>query len=453
MKELLVMKGPGADSPDPGYPRSRQQSKALLAIIKIGHECLGKQKPAKFMDISSHIPINLSANEPIMYSIRKKFVERFGREPLIVSSPARVNLIGEHTDYNEGFVLPGAVDKKMYVAIAINDSETINAYANEFDETFSFSVNDMKIVMQEGWASYLLGVAYFVREGGHHIRGVDVLIDGNVPVGAGMSSSAALCSAFGFALNTLFDCGLSRMELAYIGQKTEHKFVGVMCGIMDQFASLYGKAGNVMKLDCRSMEFEYIPFDFPDHKIVMVNSMVKHSLAGTEYNIRRLQCELGVSIMKKYIPEAKSLRDIPFDTLMEHKDEMPEEVFTKCYFVLTENQRLLSGCKLLAAGDLTGFGKLMYETHQGLSKLYKVSCPELDFLAENAHGFDGVTGTRMMGGGFGGCTINLVEKDRVDAFSLFIKDAYKKRFGKNTEIYITQIEDGTKLEEAVEMDK
>lgn len=388
-----------------------------------------------------------------MYSIRKKFVERFGREPLLVSSPARVNLIGEHTDYNQGFVLPGAVDKKMYVAIAINDSDTINAYANEFDETFSFSVNDMKIVMKEGWSSYILGVAYFVRERCHNIRGVDVLIDGNVPVGAGMSSSAALCSAFGYALNTLFECNLSRMDLAYIGQLTEHKFVGVMCGIMDQFASLHGKAGNVMKLDCRSMEFEYIPFDFPDHKIVMVNSMVKHSLAGTEYNIRRQQCEQGVAIMKKYIPEAKTLRDIPLDKLMEHKDEIPEEVFTKCYFILTENQRLLEGCKLLADGDLTGFGKLMFETHNGLSKLYKVSCAELDFLAETAHTFDGVTGTRMMGGGFGGCTINLVRKDRADEFAAFIKDAYQKHFGKVTETYITQIEDGTKVEETVEMDK
>lgn len=388
----------------------------------------------------------------MMYSIRKKFVERFGREPLLVSSPARVNLIGEHTDYNEGFVLPGAVDKKMYVAIAINDSNTINAYANEFDETFSFSVDDMKIVMKEGWSSYILGVAYFVRERGHEIHGVDVLIDGNVPVGAGMSSSAALCSAFGFALNTLFDCKLSRMDLAYIGQITEHKFVGVMCGIMDQFASLHGKAGNVMKLDCRSMQFEYIPFDFPDHKIVMVNSMVKHSLAGTEYNIRRQQCEEGVSIMKKYIPEAKSLRDIPLEKLNEHRDDIPEEVFTKCYFILTENQRLLTGCKLLEAGDLAGFGKLMFETHQGLSKLYKVSCAELDFLAETAHDFDGVTGTRMMGGGFGGCTINLVKKDKVDAFSTYIKAAYKKRFGRDTEIYITQIEDGTKLEETVELE-
>jgi galactokinase len=277
---------------------------------------------------------------------------------------------------------------------------------------------------------------------------VDVLIDGNVPVGAGMSSSAALCSAFGFGLNELFKCNLSRMDLAYIGQKTEHRFVGVMCGIMDQFASLYGKAGSVLRLDCRSMEYEYIPFNFPDHKIVMVNSMVKHSLAGTEYNVRRQECEAGVAIIAKHLPEVESLRDVSLEQLETYKAEMPEEVYRKCYFVITEIARVLEGSKLLKAGDLEGFGELMFQTHEGLSKWYKVSCAELDFLAEKAHDFDGVTGTRMMGGGFGGCTINLVKNEQVDAFTEFIKEAYRNKFGRETEIYITQIEDGTKLESA-----
>lgn len=388
-----------------------------------------------------------------MYSIRQKFIERFGKEPLIVSSPGRVNLIGEHLDYNMGYVMPGAVDKKMYVAIAVNNTEVVNAYANEFDETYSFSVNEMEVVKKEGWSSYILGVAYFIKEQGHEIHGVDVMIDGNVPVGAGMSSSAALCSAFGFALSELFNCNLSRMDLVYIGQKTEHKFVGVMVGVMDQFASLHGKAGNVMRLDCRSMEFEYIPFNFPDHKIVMVNSMVKHSLAGTEYNIRRLECEAGVAIIAKHLPGVASLRDVTLEQLEGYKAEMPEEVYRKCHYVITEIARVLQGSELLKAGDLAGFGKLMFETHEGLSKWYKVSCAELDFLAEQAHEFEGVTGTRMMGGGFGGCTINLVKVEKVDEFSDFIKAAYREKFGKDTEVYITQIEDGTKVESAsVELD-
>lgn len=381
-----------------------------------------------------------------MDAIRKKFEELYAKKPLIVVSPARVNLIGEHTDYNQGFVLPGAVDKKMIVAIAPNGTDTVQLFANEYSESFSFSLADITPRKKEGWTSYMIGVIYFLQQRGCNVLGVDVLIDGNVPVGAGMSSSAALCSAFGFALNELFEFGLNRMDLVYIGQKTEHEFVGVMVGVMDQFASLHGKAGHVIKLDCRSMEYEYIPFNFPDHKIVMVNSMVKHSLAGTEYNVRRQQCEEGVSVMKQFLPgDIKSLRDINLTDLQAHKYDLNEEVYNRCLYVVTENERLLKGCELLQAGDLDGFGKLMYETHQGLSKLYSVSCEELDLLAKQAHTFKGVKGTRMMGGGFGGCTINLVENDAVEGFIPFIKEKYFQHFNQETEVYITQTDDGTKV--------
>ena len=384
-----------------------------------------------------------------MDAIRKKFEELYAKKPLIVVSPARVNLIGEHTDYNQGFVLPGAVDKKMIVAIAPNGTDTVQLFANEYSESFSFSLTDIAPVKKEGWTSYMTGVVYFLQQRGCNVQGVDVLIDGNVPVGAGMSSSAALCSAFGFALNELFEFGLNRMDLVYIGQKTEHDFVGVMVGVMDQFASLHGKAGHVIKLDCRSMEYEYIPFNFPDHKIVMVNSMVKHSLAGTEYNVRRQQCEEGVSVMKRFLPgDIKSLRDINLTDLQAHKPDLDEEVYNRCLYVVTENERLLKGCERLQAGDLDGFGKLMYETHQGLSKLYSVSCEELDLLAEQAHTFKGVKGTRMMGGGFGGCTINLVENDAVESFISFIKEKYFQHFNQETEVYITQTDDGTKVIES-----
>lgn len=359
-------------------------------------------------------------------------------------------MIGEHTDYNEGYVLPAAVDKKMFVAIAANDSDDINLFANEYTQSFTFSIKDIEPKKYSEWTKYLIGVVYHLQQKGCDVKGVDVFIDGNIPVGAGMSSSAALCSAFGFALNELFGFGLSRMDLAYIGQKTEHVFAGVRVGIMDQFASLHGRIGHVIKLDCRSMEYEYIPFDFPDHKIVMVNSMVKHSLADSEYNIRRQQCEEGVRILKKFLPpEAHSLRNVPFKILEAHKNELSKDVYKRCFYVITENERLLHGCELLQQRDLNGFGALMYETHNGLSKLYNVSCDELDFLAEQAHSFQGVTGTRMMGGGFGGCTINLVKEEAVDGFRHFIKEKYLDRFKKETEIYITQIEDGAKIVEEI----
>lgn len=383
-----------------------------------------------------------------MATVQQKFEELFGKKPLVASSPGRVNLIGEHTDYNEGFVLPAAIDKRMCAAIAANGTDTLNLYANEFGEHFSVKLHEIKPEKTEGWQAYALGVVYNLLQKGCRVQGVDVVMDGNVPVGAGMSSSAALTSAFGFALNELFGLGQSRLDLAYIGQKTEHIFAGALVGIMDQFASLHGKAGHVMKLDCRSMHYEYIPFHFPQHKIVMVNSMVKHALGDSEYNTRRRECEEGVAIMNKFLPgKIKSLRDVPYEQLQEHRNDMNETVYNRCLYVVTENARLLQGCGLLEHGDLQGFGELMYQTHLGLSKQYEVSCPELDFLAEQAYTYEGVTGTRMMGGGFGGCTINLVEEPAVESFSRFIKEQYQQAFGKDPDVYVTQIEDGARLEE------
>ena len=376
-------------------------------------------------------------------NIREQFIRKYNKEPLIVSAPGRVNLIGEHTDYNEGFVLPGAIDKRINVAMAQNETDTINVFAEDFNESFSFPLNDIK--PSKGWTTYILGVTHQILEKGKSLHGVDVWIDGNVPVGGGMSSSAALCSGYGFALNEKFNLGFSRLDLAYIGQKTEHNFAGVKVGIMDQFASLHGKKGHLMKLDCRSMEYEYIPFDFPDYKIVMVNSMVSHSLASSEYNVRRQQCEEGVAILKKHYQHIHSLRDVTMEMLERHKQEIPEIVFRRCRYVITEKDRLLHGCDALQRHDLDTFGELMYTTHQGLSKDYEVSCPELDFLAETAKPMQEVSGTRMMGGGFGGCTINIVDDKKVDAFKEKIQKAYKDRFGKTPDVYITQIEDGVNI--------
>jgi galactokinase len=375
--------------------------------------------------------------------LQHDFRQRFNKDPMIVAAPGRVNLIGEHTDYNAGFVLPGAVDKRIYVAVAANNGNTVKVFANQFNETYNFSIDNIQ--PHRGWMNYLLGVAYHIQQKGLQIGGVDVLIDGDIPVGAGMSSSAALCSGWGFALNELFDGNLSRMELAFIGQKTEHTFVGLQCGIMDQFASLHGKKGHVMKLDCRSLEYEYIPFDFPAYRIVMVNSMVSHSLAGTEYNVRRQQCEEGVAILKKYYPGITTLRDVSPEQLEKHRAELSPVVYDRCSYVVHEKERLLAGCAALQKGDLAAFGQLMFATHDGLSKKYGVSCPELDFLAAEARNTKSVAGARMMGGGFGGCTINIVQADAVEDFSKQIQQAFQKKYSKTPEVYVMQIEDGVKL--------
>ena len=381
-----------------------------------------------------------------MQSIVRTFKDRYGKEPLVVAAPGRVNLIGEHTDYNEGFVLPAAVDKKMFVALAPNGTSTVNVYASAYDQSYAFDVNKIEAVKETKWYSYLKGVIYLIQQRNKKVKGVDVIIDGNVPVGAGMSSSAALSSGFAFGLNEVFQLELTRMDIAHIAQKTEHIFLGVMVGIMDMFASLHGKAEHVIKLDCRSMEYEYIPFRFPDYKIVLVNTMVEHSLASSEYNVRRKQCEEGVAIMKKHLGEnIKTLRDVPLKELEAHKDELSAEVYRRCSYVLKENERLLKGCDMLKAGDLEGFGKLMYETHEGLSKDYNVSCKELDLLVEHAKTFKEVAGSRMMGGGFGGCTINLVQEECVERFTTFIKEKYKAAFNKEPEVYITQIEEGVRV--------
>lgn len=376
-------------------------------------------------------------------NILQQFIQKFNKDPLIISAPGRVNLIGEHTDYNEGFVLPGAIDKRINVAIASNETNTVNVFARDFNESFSFSLDS--ILPSKGWPAYISGVTYHIQQKGKILQGVDVWIDGDVPVGGGMSSSAALCSGYGFALNELFGLGFSRLDLAYIGQLTEHTFAGVKVGIMDQFASLHGKKGYVIKLDCRSMEYEYIPFDYPDYKIVMVNSMVSHSLASSEYNVRRKECEEGVAILEKYYPGINSLRDVTLQQLEKHKKELPEVVYRRCRYVITEKDRLLKGCNMLIQRDLRAFGELMYTTHLGLSKDYEVSCSELDFLAHTARQIPEVAGTRMMGGGFGGCTINIVQTGYVEAFSDQMRQAYKNQFGKIPEVYITQIEDGVTI--------
>jgi|SRR5450432_194598 len=375
--------------------------------------------------------------------IRRQFQQYFGKEHQISAAPGRVNLIGEHTDYNQGFVLPGAIDKNIYIGLAPNGDMKLNLHAIEYNEHFSFSLEDMHPV--KGWPTYLLGMIFMMMPEKRLPYGMDVVISGKVPVGAGMSSSAALCSAFGLALDDRFHLGLSRMEIALAGQKTEHRFACLQCGIMDQFASLYGKAGHLMKLDCRNLEYEYIPFDFPDYRIVLVNTMVSHSLASSEYNLRRRQCETGVAILQQYYPEIHTLRDLEKKQLEAHRHALDEVVYRRCRFIIEENQRLLDGCDFLKQHNLDAFGKMMYAAHEGLSHDYEISCPESDFLVKTIHQIPGVHGARQMGGGFGGCIICLAEKDAVENFTRRISEKYEKQYGKIPDCYTMIISEGAHI--------
>jgi galactokinase len=373
-------------------------------------------------------------------SIKEKFQALYGPGATLYVSPGRINLIGEHTDYNGGFVLPGAIDKAMYCALKPNGTDHVRAYALDLNESATFGLNEADRP-HEGWAKYIFGVVREMDKRGRRVPGFDIVISGDVPLGAGMSSSAALESAVGFALNDQFHLGFTRPELATIGQSTEHNYVGVKCGIMDQFASCMGKAGSLIRLDCRSLEYEYVPFDPKGYKLVLINTCVTHELASSAYNRRRESCERVVAAIAERHPEVKLLRDADAGMLQEVKAEVSAEDYQRAEFVIGEIQRLLDTCEALKKDDYETVGRKMYETHDGLSRLYEVSCPELDFLNEQAKRH-GVTGSRVMGGGFGGCTINLVKEEKVDDFVKNASAAYEKTFGIRPKVYDVVIRDG-----------
>ena len=365
----------------------------------------------------------------------QSFRERFNEAPAIFRAPGRVNLIGEHTDYNNGFVLPAAIDKAVYVAITKRDDELFNWYACDLDEHYEGSTENV-VKSNKGWPNYLLGVVDQLQKAGYKPGGFNVVIGGDVPNGAGMSSSAAVECATIVALNDLFAFGIDKITMIKMAQKAEHVFAGVMCGIMDQFASMMGMRGYVIKLDCRSLDYEYVRFTFPDIEIVLFDTKVKHSLASSEYNTRRKECEEGVALIKQHHPEVESLRDATIDMVELHlKDK--GKVYDRCKYVVEEIARLLAACEDLKYEDLEAFGKKMFATHDGLSKLYEVSCEELDFLADCAKDEPDILGARMMGGGFGGCTINLIKKDAVDEVAARIAKKYRERFNTETEVYRT----------------
>lgn len=379
--------------------------------------------------------------------IRSKFAELYGEVGVLYTSPGRINLIGEHTDYNGAFVFPGAVDKGMVAEIRPNGLNIIRAYALDLGEGVEFGYKDEEDVPEAGWARYIFGVCREIQKRGHEICGFDTVFSGDVPLGAGMSSSAALESTFAFALNDIYHLGIDKFELALIGQATEHNYVGVKCGIMDQFASVFGKAGHLMRLDCKSMEYEYFPFDPKGYRLLLVDSVVKHELASSAYNRRRESCEAVVAAIAKRYPEVKFLRDASMAQLDEVKGEITIEDYKRAEYVIGEVQRVLDVCAALERGDYETVGQKMYETHHGMSKLYEVSCEELDFLNELAKEV-GVTGSRVMGGGFGGCTINLVKDELYDRFKNEVLDRYRSKYGRDPLFYDVVISDGSRRLEA-----
>lgn len=375
--------------------------------------------------------------------VEAKFKEIFGTdEGAVYASPGRVNLIGEHTDYNGGFVLPGAIDKGVVLKIRPNGTDKANIYAIDMDQMVTYPVIESE-KPAPGWSHYVYGVNCEMQKAGAELKGYDAVFAGDVPLGAGLSSSAALESAFAFALNDMFNCGLDKKVLVKVGQMTEHNYCGTKCGIMDQFASVFGKEGCLIKLDCSTMDYEYIPFHPKGYRVVLIDSKVKHELVDSPYNRRRESCERVVAEIAKNHPQVKLLADADFAMLEEVKGDVSQEDYMRATYVIGENSRLATTCKALQEDDYDTVGKMVFETHNGLSKLYEVSTPELDFLNELAKSV-GVTGSRIMGGGFGGCTINIVKDELYDTFINEVHKQYEAEFAVKPAVYDVKISDGAR---------
>lgn len=376
--------------------------------------------------------------------IRQLFREHFGKEDILVRSPGRINLIGEHTDYNLGFVLPAAIDKAIYFAIKKRGDQQIHLVAGDLGQQCSSSL-DTLVSSELQWPNYILGVVQKMIQAGYPLSGFEAVVMGDVPPGAGLSSSAAVECATAFALNTLFGLGLDRIQMVQLAQKAENEFVGVQCGIMDQFASMFGKKQHVIKLDCRSLEYAYMPFDTSSIRILLFDTGVKHSLASTEYNVRRLECEAGVALIRKKFPQVQSLRDADISMVNTCLSDENTKVYRRCKYMVEEIQRLQEGCEDLQQHDLKSFGKKMFATHKGLSELYEVSCPEADNLVKWVSDHPAVIGARMMGGGFGGCTLNIVRKEMAEALILTVSKLFEDTYQYPLKTYRVSIDEGTSL--------
>ena len=383
-----------------------------------------------------------------MKDIKNIFKKAFpeAHEPLIVRSPGRINLIGEHTDYNNGFVLPAAIDKEALLAVSIRDDDEIHLYAYDLNEKFTICISDLKPIGDTSWPNYMLGVvAQFVKKG-VILKGFNAVLTSDIPIGAGLSSSAAVECATALALNELFKTGFDKITLVKMAQTAEHEYAGVRCGIMDQFASMFGEENKVIRLDCQSLEYEYFPLEMNGLSIILLDTNVKHSLASSEYNVRRQQCETGVTLIQNKYPQVKSLRDANMN--MVNDCISPDNiVYSRCKYILEEKQRLLDACAALEKNDMVTFGEKMFATHDGLRKEYEVSCKELDFLVDEVRNNQNVLGARMMGGGFGGCTINLVKEAAVDELIDSITPVYKEKMSLDLKTYIVSLNTGTSVVE------
>ncbi len=382
----------------------------------------------------------------ISKSIADKFKNIYDARPLVIRSPGRVNIIGEHTDYNEGYVLPAAIDKAIYIAISKRDDELIRLFSAEFNDVFEGKLSTVE-KSEKYWANYILGILNQLQIRGHELQGFNIVMGGDVPIGAGLSSSAAIECATAFALNELFHLNIDKLNLVKMAQLAEHSFAGVKVGIMDMFASMFSKKDSVIKLDCRSLDFEYVPLKMEGIKILLLNTNVKHSLASSEYNTRRQQCEKGVEYVKSHFSEVESLRDVTIEMLDQFVAPKDEIIYRRCKYVVEENIRLLAGCDDLKKGDIAALGRKMFQTHNGLSKQYEVSCKELDFLVDHVKNNPAVLGARMMGGGFGGCTINLVKEEAINNIIKEVSESYKSAMQKDISFYIAETEDGTTVME------
>ena len=382
----------------------------------------------------------MNYSKPIILSLQQKFAALFEINPLLFYSPGRINLIGEHLDYNNGFVLPAAIDKAIYTAISKRNDDLIVLYSMAFNEKIEVRLSEIKPI-EDSWGNYVLGVVAQLQSHQYKLQGFNLIFDGDIPIGAGLSSSAAVECAAIYALNELFDLKINKIAMVKMAQKAEHEYAGVMCGIMDQFASMMGKENHVIKLDCRSLEYEYVPLQLAGYKIVLMDTQVKHSLASSEYNTRRNECEEGVRLIQKKYPQVYSFRDADIFMVNELLDHQ-SKVFARCKYIVEEIERLNDACVLLKQNNIKAFGQKLYATHDGLSKLYEVSCTELDFIADACKKEEDVIGARMMGGGFGGCVIALVNEQSVNTIIERISKQYQQKFAHEMKAYITQLKDG-----------
>jgi galactokinase len=374
-------------------------------------------------------------------NLQPKFTEIYGTAARWFRAPGRVNLIGEHTDYNDGFVLPAAIEYYSRVGVAPRPDRKLMLYSETFRETFEVDLDDPNPVPRKRWTDYPQGVAVILERAGKRLRGANLLIEGDVPIGAGLSSSAALEVSVALALLANSDIAVDRVELAKLCQRAENEFVGARCGIMDQFASACGARDRALLLDCRSLELRLLPID-PSVSLVACNTMVKHEVARSEYNTRRAECEEGVRLLSPFLPHIRALRDVTLADLEKYSSALPDVIYRRCRHIVTEDARVLDAATALETGNLKRFGELMGESHISMRDDFEISCHELDIMVEMAVMMDGVLGSRMTGGGFGGCTINLVRSDAVKKFVGDMAGCYERVIGPRPEIYVSRPAEG-----------